>query len=63
MAYEYFRRLHTPDARMRFPLDRIRASTNYVEGHFGQDTFLRMKRDIENADCGTDQLVVIPTLV
>lgn len=62
MAYEYFRQLHKRPANMRIPLERIRATTNYAEGFFGEETFMRMKKDIENADCGTDELVVIPSL-
>lgn len=62
MAYEYFRQLHKRPAKMRIPLERIRLRTNYAEGFFGEETLLRMKNDIENAHCGKDELVIIPSL-
>lgn len=62
MAYEYFRRLHKQDSIMRTPLQRIRNSSNYAEGFFGEDTLTRLKEGIESAACGPGQLVIIPTL-
>lgn len=62
MAYEYFRRLHKQDSIMRAPLQRIRSSSNYAEGFFGEDTLTRLKEGIESAVCGPGQLVIIPTL-
>jgi hypothetical protein len=62
MAYEYFKQLHKRPPKMRVPLQRIRSTANYAEGFFGEDTFSRMKNDIENANCGTDELVIIPNL-
>ena len=62
MAYEYFRRLHKLDSIMRVPLQRIRISSNYVEGFFGEDTLKRLKEDIEAAASGPSELVIIPTL-
>jgi hypothetical protein len=62
MAYEYFKQLHKRPPKMRIPMERIRASSNYAEGYFGEDTFKRMKQSIESADCGTDELVIIPSL-
>jgi len=59
MAYEYFKQLHKRPPKMRIPMERIRASSNYAEGYFGEDTFKRMKQSIESADCGTDELVII----
>jgi hypothetical protein len=62
MAYEYFRRLRDQDSIMRVPLQRIRSSSNYVEGFFGEDTLKRLKEGIETAACGPGELVIIPTL-
>jgi hypothetical protein len=62
MAYEYFRRLRDQDSIMRVPLQRIRSSSNYVEGFFGEDTLKRLKEGIESAACGPGELVIIPTL-
>ncbi len=62
MAYEYFKQLHKRPPSMRIPLERIRSTANYAEGFFGEDTFLRMKKDIETANCGPDELVIIPSL-
>ncbi len=63
MAYEYFRRLHSSNASMRVPLERIRASTNYAEGFFGASTFKEYKLDIESATCGQGEFVFIPNLI
>jgi hypothetical protein len=54
MAYEYFRQLHKRPLNMRVPLERFRSTANYAEGFLGEDTFLRMRYDIENVNCGTD---------
>jgi hypothetical protein len=62
MAYEYFRRLHRAGEEMRKPLEIIRGSNNYAEGFFGENTLESMKDDIESADCGPGELVVIPLL-
>lgn len=62
MAYEYFRRLHNQGSILRIPLQRIRESSNYVEGFFGEDTLKTLKESIESAVCGPGELVIIPSL-
>jgi hypothetical protein len=62
MAYEYFRRLHRQSSIMRIPLQKIRDSSNYVEGFFGEDTLRKLKEGIESAACGPGELVIIPQL-
>jgi Protein of unknown function (DUF3800) len=62
MAYEYFRRLHNQRSIMRIPLQRIRESSNYVEGFFGEETLKTLKEGIESAVCGPNELVIIPNL-
>ena len=62
MAYEYFRNLRDKPVKKRFPMSRVRDSSNYAEGYFGEETFMKMKSGIEAAPCGPDDLVIIPTL-
>jgi hypothetical protein len=64
MAYEYFKGLNdkNTERKMRPPLRLIREHNAYCEGFFGASTFTNLKDGIESADCGRDQLVVIPSL-
>lgn len=64
MAYEYFKRLNSRsnDSRMRPPYDLIRRNNAFEEGFFGSRTLTALSEGIENAVCGSGELIVIPTL-
>lgn len=64
IAYEYFKRLTDKNSarKMRAPLALVREHNAYCEGFFGAATFEKLKEGIESADCGRDQLVIIPSL-
>jgi hypothetical protein len=65
MAFEYFKRMWGSDRgrAKRPPLELIQEHNDYCEGFFGEETFIRMKDQIEASICGPNQLVIIPTLI
>jgi hypothetical protein len=65
MAFEYFKRMWGTDKgrAKRPPLELIQQHNAYCEGFFSEETFTRMKSDIESSICGPNQLVVIPSLI
>jgi hypothetical protein len=64
MAFEYYKRMWGKDRDRvkRPPLELIQQYNAYCEGFFSEETFTRMKGDIESSICGPNQLVVIPPL-
>jgi hypothetical protein len=65
MAFEYYKRLWGMDRgrAKRPPLELIQEHNDYCEGFFGEETFIRMKGQIEASICGPNQLIVIPSLI